>query len=407
MPKQQLRLGGAVAIGLASMIGAGVFVVFASAYQIAANYVFLAIGIAAVVAALNAWAIFQLASQVDRPGGVYAYSMFYLNRDISFLSGFAFVLGKISSIAAIALVFQNYVFPQQSGWPAVLAIVALAAINILGINRTASVAAVLSFTSVTFFIALITVAVSKPGNLLDETLTQTNSNPVVSVATAAGVVFFAFAGYARIATLGNEVQDSKRNIPKAIVISLSIVLALYLSLSWVLLDNLGKNLLYTETPVAELMVSLTGNVWITPLVAAAAGLGSMLSILAGVSRTAATMAEDGELPKVFAKRNRFGSPWLAEIVIAISATALTFVGKIVWVIGFSSFSVLFYYAVGHMSAMAQPANERVMPKWLNVVGVVLCVLLAASFGPETVAISAGFLAFTFFIRWLWRRGKAL
>jgi len=112
MPKTQLGLGGAVAIGLASMLGAGVFVVFASAYKIAANLIFVSIALAALVAMLNSAAIYQLAKQIDRPGGVYAYSRVYLNNSWSFLSGFAFVFGKIASIAAIAIVFQRYVFPQ-------------------------------------------------------------------------------------------------------------------------------------------------------------------------------------------------------------------------------------------------------------------------------------------------------
>jgi APA family basic amino acid/polyamine antiporter len=407
MPKQQLGLGGAVAIGLASMLGAGIFVVFSTAYAFATDLIFVAIGLAALVAGLNSWAIYQLAKQVDRPGGVYAYSRNYLNTHFSFLSGFAFVFGKIASIAAIALVFQKYVFPAQSFWPSVVAIALLAFINILGINRTAGVATFLSSVTIAFFVTVITwafVSPASPGQVIFDYVSPRPFEPIIM---AAGVVFFAFAGYARVATLGDEVRDAKRNIPKAIVISLSAVLVIYLALAWVLLQNLGGKLVDTQTPVALLTETLTGNTWITPIVAALASLGSMLALLAGVSRTAATMAEDQELPKVFQKRNRFGSPWLAEVIIAAGAIALTSAGKIVWVIGFSSFSVLFYYAVGHLSAMAQPKQERLMPKWLNVVGIILCLTLAISFGWETFAISSGILALALVARWLWQRGKSL
>ena len=215
------------------------------------------------------------------------------------------------------------------------------------------------------------------------------------------MVFFAFAGYARVATLGDEVRDSKRNIPKAIVISLGFVMALYLVLAWVLITGLGSNLQLTETPVAELFETLTGNTWITPTVAAVASLGSMLALLAGVSRTAASMAEDKELPKVFKLRNRFNAPWVAEVLIAAGAIALSAIGEIVWVIGFSSFSVLFYYSVGHLSAMHQQKGERLIPRWMNVLGLTLCAALAISFGINTVLISAGILALACGIRWLW------
>ena len=402
MPKPQLGLGGAIAIGLASMLGAGGFVVFGSAYHLAANLVFVAIAVAATVAALNSAAIYQLARQIDRPGGVYAYSRVYLNDTWSFLSGFAFVFGKVASIAAIALVVQKYVLPDFPFWPAALAISALTFINILGINRTALVATLLSVTTITFFVSLIAIASFSGLNDFGAAMDVELTDPIRSVLVGAGVVFFAFAGYARVATLGDEVRDSKRTIPKAIVISLGFVLVLYLTLAWVLLNGLGAELNQTETPVNELMMKVTGNGWITPIVAAVAGLGSMLALLAGVSRTAASMAEDGELPPIFKLRNRFNAPWVAEVIIGSGAIALTAIGEVVWVIGFSSFSVLFYYAVGHLSAMNQPKAQRLAPRWLNLFGIALCLTLAISFGIETFIISVGILAMALGTRWLWR-----
>ena len=405
MPKQQLGLGGAIAIGLASMLGAGVFVVFASAYKISSGLIFWAIGLAALVASLNSAAIFQLARQVDRPGGVYTYSRKYLNDHFSFLSGFAFVFGKIASIAAIALVFQKYVLPGQPFWPSALAIVALTTINILGINRTASAAAIISAVTIGFFVVLSVLGFTNPVGQVATALELSPSNPLQAVLVGAGVVFFAFAGYARIATLGDEVQEAKRNIPIAIMVSMVIVALLYFALAWVLLDAIGPALTKTETPVALLFETLTGNYWVTPLIAAIASLGSMLALLAGVSRTAATMAEDNELPKVFEKRNRFGSPWVAEVIIAAGAIALSAVGEIVWVIGFSSFSVLFYYAVGQLSASTQPKNQRIMPRSLNYLGAALCIILALAFGATTFAISTGILLAAWSLRALWRRTK--
>jgi APA family basic amino acid/polyamine antiporter len=383
------------------MLGAGVFVVFASAYQISLNLIFLSVAVAAIVAVLNSAAIYQLARQVDRPGGVYAYSRVYLNNSWSFLSGFAFVFGKIASIAAIALVFQKYVFPQVPFWPAVLAISLLTLINVLGINRTALVATILSIVTVGFFLSLSVIGLTNPADLASEALAVSPENSTSSVLVGAGVVFFAFAGYARVATLGDEVRDSKRNIPKAILISLGFVMALYLVLAWVLLNGLGKGLQLTETPVADLFAKLTGNSWLTPAVAAVASLGSMLALLAGVSRTAASMSEDAELPKLFKLRNRFNAPWVAEVIIALGAMALTAIGEIVWVIGFSSFSVLFYYSVGHLSAMNQPKEQRLLPKWLNLLGLTLCAALALSFGITTFLISVGVLAIAYLVRGLW------
>ncbi|MEN9965766.1 MAG: hypothetical protein RJA60_763, partial [Actinomycetota bacterium] len=130
MSKKQIGLAGTLAIGLASMLGAGVFVVFR-------DWLYAALGLAALVASLNAASVYQLARQVDRPGGTYAYARVYRNYTWSFLAGFAFVFGKIGSIAAIALVFGEYAWPQQKHLAAVLAILVMVLINVLGIQRTA------------------------------------------------------------------------------------------------------------------------------------------------------------------------------------------------------------------------------------------------------------------------------
>ena len=155
MAKQQVGLVGAVAIGLASMLGAGVFVVFHNAYAITPSGFLWALGLAALVASLNAWSVYSLARQIERPGGIYAYARTYLNPTASFSAGFAFVFGKIGSIAAIALAFNYYVAPGVGFWPAALAIVGMAIINILGIQRTAAVAAVLATLTSVYLLTVV------------------------------------------------------------------------------------------------------------------------------------------------------------------------------------------------------------------------------------------------------------
>ena len=395
MPKTALRLSGAVAIGLASMLGAGVFVVFRDSYAIAQGQIFIALALAALVASLNASSIYRLAKEVERPGGVYAYSRVYLNDSLSFASGFAFVFGKIGSIGAIALVFQEYVLPEQKFWPAALAICTLALINILGINRTALVAGVLATVTISFLIYVIAQGGQTSLNLAP----ALDAAPVswFAILQAASILFFAFAGYARVATLGNEVRNPKRNIPLAIVIALTAVIALYVLLEVVLLGDLGKALATAATPLAK----VSGLPLIATLVAAAASLGSMLALLAGVSRTAAVMSEDRELPKAFALRNRFGSPWLAEVVIAAGAISLSAVGDLRWVIGFSSFSVLFYYSVGHLSALRQ-GKPSVTQRIVAVAGLLLCAALAVSVPGPALPISAAIVAGALVVRRLFR-----
>jgi APA family basic amino acid/polyamine antiporter len=395
---QQVGLLGAIAIGLASMLGAGVFVVFGSAYKIAGQWLFVALAIAGLVAAINSSSVFQLARQVDRPGGAYSYARVYRNDTLSFVAGFAFVFGKIGSIAAIALALGAYVSPDHKQIVAVLAILIMVVINSLGIQRTASVAAVLAAVTTAFLVSTSALGLanfSTAGNSELHLLQIQNPN----IAMAASVLFFAFAGYARIATLGNEVRNAKRNIPLAIVLTISFVLALYAVLTVVLLAVLGDGLAGSATPFVQFFdeLNLPLQSWVSA-VAVFASLGSILALLAGVSRTAATMGEDHELPRVFEQRNRFGSPWLAEVIIAVGASSLVAIGSLAEVIGFSSFSVLIYYAIAHVSALGQPRSERVIPRLFAWIGAFLCIWLAISVPGPAAEISVAIIAVALLIR---------
>ena len=379
IPKQQLSLFGAVSIGLASMLGAGVFVVFREAYSLAGEWLWLSLLLAAITAALNSSSMLQLARQVDRPGGVYAYASVYLNQKVAQTAGFAFVIGKIASIAAIGLVFGAYLLPGYEQITAIALIAVLATINILGIQRTATVAAILAVVTVGFLLAAIAVGVtSESGNVAQSSAVSVADTQVVS---AAAIFFFAFAGYARVATLGNEVRDAKVNIPRAIVISLTVVLAIYLGLSVALQPVLPESVASQAMPFLILFERAGIQLeFVVVAVAAIASAGSMLALLAGVSRTAAEMGADEALPASLASRNRFGSPWAAELAIATIAGLLVLAGPISWVIALSSLGVLFYYAVGHLSALAQPADERIVPRVVSWLGLLACLILASAAG---------------------------
>lgn len=405
---QQLSLFGAVAIGLASMLGAGVFFVWSTAWEKVNDQIFFALALAALVASLNAASVYQLASQVSRAGGVYSYARVYLPKDFSFIAGFSFVFGKIASIAAIAIIIETYLLPGYPGWPAAVAsILLMTALNLLGINRTAQMAAALAIITIGFIIFSISTGfahgLSSQSFSTDMLMPEAN----LSTLSAASIIFFAFAGYARVATLGDEVRDPKKNIPKAIAISLGAVLVIYLLITIVFIGILQPSNEAVPAAVFEAIVSITAPwfpAWVIDLVVVGASLGSILALLAGVSRTAATMAEDKELPAVFAKRNRFGAPWLAEVLIALGAITLIETSQYTqWVIAFSSFSVLLYYAIGHISAFMQPKEQRRQPRIFAVFGFALCLVLLVNVPGPAVQVSFVILGVAVLARYAIRR----
>jgi APA family basic amino acid/polyamine antiporter len=391
---QKLSLTGAVFIGLASMLGAGVFVIFGPAAYYAGSALPLSILLAALVAYLNAGSVAQLAAVVERSGGGYAYARVYVSKNFGFLAGSSFLVGKIGSSAAIALTVATYLAPNHALVTAIGAVILMTTINLAGINRTAAGSKILATITIIFLATLVFAAISLP-----VATTSMPSGTPIGVLSAAALFFFAFAGYARVATLGGEIRHSTRNVAKAIWISLATVLGIYLTLSLVLTNKLGADLPLTVTPLADLAARtwLGGEyIWIF---AAIAGLGSLLALLAGMSRTAAEMASDGELPNAFAKKLPNGTPIFAELVVASMAIALVATGGIMLSLGISSFAVLLYYAITNFAAFRQPLAETKRSKLLNLLGLGLCLLLAMSVPIEGLIAGTSILTLVMLLRW--------
>ncbi|HEU0182614.1 MAG TPA: APC family permease [Agromyces mariniharenae] len=389
---RRLGLRDAIAIGLASMIGAGVFAVWNPAAEAAGAWLLAGLAVAAFVAYANASSTGQLAARYPESGGAYRYGRERLGAWPGFLAGWGFVVGKTASCAAMAMTAADYLVPTEWERPvAVLAVVVLAGVNLLGITRTAR-AATLIVIAVLAVLALVLAAGAT--HLLQAGIgpQQAEGAPEVGwygVLQSAGLLFFAFAGYARIATLGEEVREPARTIPRAIAIALGIVVVIYAALAVVLLLVLGPGYLAAsvDAPLADLVV-VSGWAWAAPVVqvgAAIAALGALLALIAGIGRTALAMARDRELPAALATVHpRAHVPWVAEVVVAVAIVVLVLVADLRGAIGFSSFGVLVYYLIANLSAVTQPREERRVPRWLSIVGAIGCVVLVATLPFEAV-----------------------
>jgi APA family basic amino acid/polyamine antiporter len=394
--KSRLTTFDAVSIGVASMLGAGVFVVFGPVANLTGTLMPLAILVAGLVAFLNAGSVSQLAAKVPKSGGAYSYARHYLNPTWGFLAGVSFLVGKIGSSAAIALVVAEYMSPGNLIPIALGAVGVMALINIAGINRTALGSKVLAGITLVFLAVLIAAALLSPN--ADQVLA---TGSIVNVPAAAALVFFAFAGYARVATLGGEVANSVKAVPRAIGWSLAIVGTIYLILGFLLPAKLGQSLAGSLTPIADLAeVSLPNmNADSVAVFAALAGLGSLLALLAGMSRTAAVMADDGELSKVFRIHLKNGVPVVAELFVALLVGLLVLSGSVIFTIGLSSFAVLSYYAIANLAAFRQPKTDTTRPKWLNIAGMASCLLLALSVPSQGPLLGVIILMILLFLRW--------
>lgn len=381
--QRRLGLVDAVAIGLGSMIGAGVFAAFAPAAAAAGSGLLIGLALAAVVAYCNATSSAQLAAQYPTSGGTYVYGRKQLGEWPGFLAGWCFVIGKTASCAAMALTFASYAAP--TGWErpvAALAVAALVAVNYFGVTRTAGLTKII-VTVVLVVLALVVAAGLLSGDAHASRLTSdTSSTGFYGILQSAGLLFFAFAGYARIATMGEEVRDPARTIPRAILIALFGALAVYAVIAFVALSTVGASALASSTtPLAD-VAAAGGWDWTGVVVrigAAAAALGALLALIAGIGRTSLAMARERDLPGwLSAVHPVHGVPYRAELLLGAVVVILVLTMDLRGAIGFSSFGVLLYYFVANVCAYTQGREARLYPTVVQIIGALLCLVLVAT-----------------------------
>lgn len=390
---RRLGPGAALVVGLGAMLGAGVFGAWGPAAAAAGDALPVALAAAAAVAALNALASARLARRHPESGGTYVYASRRLGPGWGVLAGWCFVCGKTASCAAMALVFGAYVVPEHPRAGALAALAACAAVNHLGIRATARATGVILAVVGVALLAAVAGGVRAWGAPAGPTPDPVAGASPGDVLQAAGFLFFAFAGYARLATLGEEVRDPARTIPRAIGWAFAIVLAVYAVLAAVLVSGPGPaRVAATAEPLVDLVRAgdLDALAPLVRLGAGVAALGVLVALLAGVGRTAFAMADDGHLPRVLAHVDpRVRAPRRASGAAALAAALALLVADLRVAIGVSSVLVLAYYALANASALRLPPGRGHLLRAAAALGVAGCLVVALSLPPE--ALGAGVL----------------
>jgi APA family basic amino acid/polyamine antiporter len=392
----------AVVIGLGSMLGAGIFAALAPAARASGNGLMIGLTVAALVAYCNATSSAALAALYPESGGTYVYGRKRLSTFWGFLAGWCFVVGKLASCAAMALTFAAYAAPDIARPLAAIAVIALTAVNYFGVAKTAlATRAIVAI--VLACLALVVFASLFGGNADLRRAAPATTAGFNGILQAAAFLFFAFAGYARIATLGEEVVDPAKTIPRAILMALGLVLVVYTVVAVSALAAVGAEALAaTAAPLAVVVESGRFAGW-TPVVrigATVASLGVLLSLLAGVSRTAFAMAANGDLPHWLASVHpRYRVPDHAEVAAGTIVACVVIVADVRDAIGFSSFAVLLYYAIANAAAVTLRRDARRTPLVLPVAGLFGCVLLASSLPLTSVAPGLALVAAGCVVHW--------
>jgi basic amino acid/polyamine antiporter, APA family len=389
---RQLGTGDAVVVGLGSMLGAGIFAALAPAAAAAGSGLLVGLCVAGAVAYANATSSAQLAALYPVSGGAYAYGRERLGAVWGYLAGWGFVVGKTASCAAMALTFGTAVSPSAPRVPAVLAIAGLTAVNLSGIRKTALTTRVIVTVVLGVLALVVLVALTSGAADLERLSPAAATGGLRGVLQSAGLLFFAFAGYARMATLGEEVRDPARSLRRAIPLALAAALVVYLLVALAALRALGPEVLTSATaPLADVVAASTfaDLTAVVRIGAAVATVSVLLSVLVGVSRMTLAMARGGDLPAALTTIGSRGTPWPADLAGGAVAAVLAVLAGPAAAIALSAGCVLVYYAVTNAAAIRLHPDERCWPRWTSYLGFFLCLLLAFTLQVLTTALVLG------------------
>jgi len=391
---RQLGLFGATMMGLGSMVGTGVFVGLGVAAGIAGPSAVPAVMVAAAVALCNALSSAQLAASHPVSGGTYEYGYQYLHPALGFTAGWMFLCAKSASAATAALGFGGYLLHvlgrSNPGAVTGLGVVASIAVTLLvlsGLKRS-SLANVLivgaTLLALIVFVGFTAMtAVEEAGKNLVPFFPE-GKGSVHAFLQACALMFVAYTGYGRIATMGEEVRDPRRIIPRAIIAVMVVSALLYTAVGLAAIGSFGAERLgettRTEAAPLETVLRALGHPIAGTVVAVGAMtamLGVLLNLILGISRVALAMGRRGDLPGAFAGIDRSGStPTVAVIGAGALVTALALSGDVGLTWSFSAFTVLVYYAITNLAALRLPAACRLYPRWIPVLGTGSCLFLA-------------------------------
>lgn len=396
-----LGVPGAVLLGLGSILGTGIFVSIGLAADAAGPAVVLAVILAAAVATFNGLSSAALAASHPVSGGTYEYGYRYLTPTLGFIAGWMFLCAKTASAATAALGLAGYVLTGlgQSPGPfeqvglALLTVAILTALVAGGMTRSNRTNAVI--VSLTILALVVFILCGLPSAWANraahfEPFLHSRPEGVGGLLHATALMFVAYTGYGRVATLGEEVRDPARNIPRAVVVTLLAAMSLYVAVTAVAVgvvgaDTLAAGTLRASAPLvlAARQLGLPAVHWVIAAGAATAMAGVLLNLLLGLSRVLLAMARRGDMPSsLSAIDRRRASPRRAVIVTGGLVCGLVFLGNVKTTWSFSAFTVLFYYALTNLAALRLPAATRGVPRLVPVLGLLSCLALTAWIEPR-------------------------
>ncbi|MDE1804724.1 MAG: amino acid permease [Candidatus Micrarchaeota archaeon] len=414
----------ALSINIGAIIGAGIFVISGLAAGIAGPAAIVAILLGAAISILTGLSFVQLSHFYSGEGGNYTYTKRVLGSYAASVFGMMFVAASVVGGAVVALSFGSYLVEITGASlfvpaVAVTLIAVLGIVNYVGVKSSARVSMVLTIIKLAVLAVFVLVGVFyiKPGNYVPFT-----PNGLGSLFEAAAFIFFAYTGFARVTTLGEEVKNPKRTIPMAIIWSIIISSVVYVLVMTVLIGMAPYSAVSASQAPLEYAINIaTHNALLSYIISIGALFATAnvaLSMILGVSRVSFAMARDSALPVALSRTNRFGAPGVSIVIPTILMMVVALALDFKQIASLSNATALLGYSVANIAAVMLTLREKGSRRlffrsrsflFAPILGVVMCASLIAFLTPFSLYILAAILAvitaYYFIRRRLAVRGK--
>ncbi len=405
---RSLGLKDAVAIGLGAIIGGGIFVVTGTAAGVAGPAFMLGLIIAGIIALFNGLSSAQLAAVFPQSGGTYEYGYRLLNPLAGFSAGWLFLISKLSAAGVVAIGFGSYVHELipaiQPKTFSVMAIITLTAANYFGIKKAGQLNVIIVSITLLSLIYLIIVGLPEVKSINFQPFAPGGFS---GIAESAALMFFAFTGYARIATLAEEVRNPQKNIPRAIMITIFTAIGLYLLVAYVAMGVLGEREMANNPSPLQEVSNVIPALFLSPIItigASTAMLGVLLSQILGISRMMLAMGRRHDLaPKLKKVHHQYQVPHLGIIITGVLMIVITLLGSFGFILRAASFTILVYYSITNVAALQQPKSQQLYTKLIPILGLIGCLAMAISLPLSVITSGISLLLSGWLIKWIFNK----
>jgi APA family basic amino acid/polyamine antiporter len=348
MPKleRSLSLWQITLMSIGIILGAGIYVVIGEAAGLTGNSVWISFIIGAVVAAFSGLSYAELASRFPKAGAEYIYIENSFGNRAAWMAGWLVLSGSVIGGATVALGFSRY-FSALFNTPilliAIFVLIIIGIILIIGVQETASLTILFTLIESIGLIIIILIGIPYLGKV--DLLEMTNG--FKGLIEGGILIFFSYIGFQGIARLAEETKDPEKNIPKAIIISLSITTIIYILVAISAVSIVPwQELAQSKGPLALVANYVLGenSIIILSVIALFSTFNTALVMLLSGSRLLFGIGERKAIPQIFTSiLKRFKTPWIAIITIIFASSIILFLEDLQTIANLTNFTIFMVF----------------------------------------------------------------